>query len=185
MLAVFVGCVGAVGLKKPDTALVALVEGSGFGVGIGRVVEVGLAKKLGTAGSAGVGTVVEDVGAGVGVTNRFFVGSLVSVVVVVAAGTGFGCMEAAEAGVGKDGIVELVVVAEAGAGVGSGEGFFSSAAFFVSWSFCLIFDIASASMSCFSHFENDLTCFNLGESKLAVVGVYTGVLIRPFPGVRT
>ena len=111
VLAVVVGGVGAVGSKKPGTTtLVVSMEGSGFRVEAGRVVEAGLARRFGSAGSAGVGTAVEDVGTGVGVTNRFFVGSLVSVVVVVAAGAGFGCMEAAEAGVDKAGIVELVVV---------------------------------------------------------------------------
>jgi hypothetical protein len=130
VLAVVVGGAGAVGLKKPGTAaLVVVMEGSGFGVGAGRVVEVGLTKKLGTAGNAGAGTV--DEGASVGVANGFFVGSLVSVVVVVAAVAGFGCVEAAAA-VGKPGIMELVVVAGAGAGVGTGDGFFSSATFFVS-----------------------------------------------------
>ena len=45
------------------------------------VVVNGLAKKLGAIDCAGAGTVVEDVGAGVGVANKFFAGSLVSVVV--------------------------------------------------------------------------------------------------------
>ena len=58
--------------------------------------EVCLARKLGTADSAGVGTVVEDVCASVGIVNRFFVGFPVSIVVVVTAGAGFGCVEVAE-----------------------------------------------------------------------------------------
>lgn len=155
---------GAADLKKLGTTVLAvLVEGSGFVVGTDKVVVVGLEKKLGNAFCAGTG--FEAAGVWVGTANRFFAGSLVSVAVTLV--IGFDCTEAMEAGVDKHGIVVLVVgVVIAGAGTGAGDGFFlSSAAFCVSRSFCLIFNIASASISCFSHFENDLTCFNRGESK--------------------
>ena len=167
--AVVVDCGRATGLgKKLGTVEpVVVVEGSDFVAGAGEIVMVGLAKKFGTAGWEGTGTVFEDVGVGAGTAKRFFGGSLIPV--AVASVGGFDCVEAKEAGVDKVGIgalaVEVVVV-------GVGEGFFScSEAFFVSWSFCLIFDIASASISCFSHFENDLTCFNRGESKPTAAGL--------------
>lgn len=79
-------------------------------------------------------------------------------------------MEAAEAGVDKPGVVMVAVVEVVVVGLNETAGFLSSVTFW-SWSFCLIFDIASASISCFSHFENDLTCFNRGESRLTVAGL--------------
>jgi len=131
---VIVGGAGAGGLeKKLGTAeLVAVMESSGFVVEAGTVVVAGFVKKLGAGGCAGAGRVVEVVGAGVGVANKFFEGSLVSVVVV-----GFGCVEAAEAGVNKPGVavlvIEVVIVGLSEiAGAGAGEGFLSSATFF--WS---------------------------------------------------
>ena len=161
-----VGGAGVAGLVKKlgIVVFVAVVEGSGFVVGAGVVVAAGLAKKFGTVDWAGAGTVVEGVGVAVGVANKFFAGSLVSVVVVVPV-VGFGCVEA---GVNKLGVVALaveVVIAGLGRIARARGGFFSPSVPFWSWSFCLIFDIASASISCFSHFENDLTCFNRGESK--------------------
>lgn len=51
---------------------------------------------------------VEGVAVGVGVANRFLAGSLVSTVVVVPV-VGLDCVEATEAGVGKLGVVVLVV----------------------------------------------------------------------------
>lgn len=125
---------GGVGLlKKPGTVvLVAMVEGSGFVIGAGMVVAPGLAKKFGTADWTGAGgTVVEGVGAAVGVANRFFAGSLVSTVVVVPV-VGFGWVGTAEVGVNKLGVVALVVevvVASLGGIVKAGEGFFSSVPF--------------------------------------------------------
>jgi hypothetical protein len=124
---------GGVGLLKKLGAvmLVAVVEGSGFVIGAGMVVAPGLAKKFGTADWAGAGTVVEGVGAAVGVANRFFAGSLVSVVVVVPV-VGFGCVGTVEVGVNKLGVVTLVVevvVASLGGIVRAGEGFFSSVPF--------------------------------------------------------
>ena len=91
---------GTAGLeKKLGTAvLVVVTEGSGFVAGAGVV--VGLAKKFGIAGCTGAGTAVEGVGTGVDVVNKFFAGSLVSVVGVLLV-TGFGCVGAAEAGVVK------------------------------------------------------------------------------------
>jgi len=89
-----VGGAGGTGLeKKFGTALVAVVVvgGSGFAVEAG-IVTAGLLKNMGTAGCTGAGTVVEDVGAGVGVANKFFAGSFVVVVV------SFGSVEAAEVG---------------------------------------------------------------------------------------
>ena len=111
-------------------------------------------------------------GATVGVANEFFAGSLVSVVVVVPV-VGFGCAGTAEVGVNELGVVALVievVVTSLGGIATAGEGFFCSVPFW-SWNFCLIFDIASASISCFSHFENDLTCCNRGESKPTAAGL--------------
>src|SRR6201999_3470131 len=102
---------GGVGLLKKlgIVVLVAMAEGSGFVVGVGTFVGPGLAKKFGTAGWAGPGT-VEDVGATVGVANGFFTGSLISVVVVVVVPVvGFGCVETAEVGVNKLGVVVLVI----------------------------------------------------------------------------
>lgn len=126
--AVVVSGEGAAGLEKKSGTVV-VVEGSGFVMGAGKVVVAGLAKKSGTAGCAGAGPVFEGIGDGT--AKRFFAGSLVSVVVTSV--TGFGCVEATEAGVDKLGTAALamdVVVAGAGAG---GQGFFSSsAAFFVS-----------------------------------------------------
>jgi hypothetical protein len=165
-----IGGTGAAGLTKPGIAvLVVVVEGSGFVAGVGKVVVAGLAKKFGTVGGAGTGRMVEGVGTDVGVANRFLAGSLVSVT-VVAPVVGFDCAEVAGVGVDKLGVVVLLVeMVVAGARVR--EGFLISTTFFVSWSFCLIFDIASASISCFSHFENDLTCFNRGESKPTAAGL--------------
>ena len=122
--------VGGVGMvKKLGTiGLVAVVEDSGFMVGAGTVVAPGLAKKFGTAGWVGAGTVVEGVGATVGVANKFFAGSLVSVVVVVVPVVGFGCVGTAEEGVNKLGVVALVaevVIASLGGIARAGEGFFS------------------------------------------------------------
>lgn len=112
---------GAADLKKLGTVvLVVVVEGSGFVVG------TGLAKKFVAAGCAGTGTV----GVGVGVAKWIFEGSLVPIVVTSV--PGFGCVEATEGGVGKLGIVVLVMEVVV-AGTGTGEGFFpTSAAFFVS-----------------------------------------------------
>jgi hypothetical protein len=133
---VVVGGAGVTGLeKKLGTAvLVAVMEGSGFVAEDGMVVGVGLVKKLGTAGCAGAGRVVEVVGAGVGVANKFFGGSLFSVVVVLV--VGFGCAETVEAGVNKPGVavlVEEVVIAGLSEITGAGEGFFSSSVTFF-WS---------------------------------------------------
>ena len=121
---VVVGGAGTVGFeKKLGTAgLVAGVGGSGFVGGVGRVVAVGLAKRLETAGWARVGTVAGGVG------NKLLVGSFVSVAAVVTV-AGFGCVEAAEAGVGvnKLGVVVAeVVVASLGGITRAGEGFFST-----------------------------------------------------------
>jgi hypothetical protein len=135
------GGAGVAGLeKKLGTAvLVAEGEGSGFTVGVGVAVVAGLEKKLGTADRAGAGTLVNDEGAGAGVANVFFGGSLVSTVVVGLV-AGFGCVEVAERGVNEFEV--MVLVAEVvvgglndttGPGPEAGEGFFSfSAAFF--WS---------------------------------------------------
>lgn len=115
--------------KLGTVVLVVVTEGSGFVAGAGGVVVVGLAKKFGIAGCTGVGTVVEGVGTGVGVVNKFFAGSLVSVIVGVLI-AGFGCVGAAEAGVVKlwtaVGVVEVVTRV----GAGEGEGFFSSSTTF-------------------------------------------------------
>lgn len=102
------GGAGTAGLVKKLGAvvLVAVVEDSGFEIGVGTVVVAGLAKKFGTADWAGAGTVVDGVGAAVGVANKFFAGSLVSVVVVAVLVAGFGCVEG---GVNKLGVVTLVV----------------------------------------------------------------------------
>ena len=140
---VVVGGAGVTGLggKLGTAALVVVVGGSDFTMEGVAVVVAGLAKKLGTAGCARAGTVV-DVGVGVGVTNKLFVGSLVSVVVVAVAVVpvvSFGCVEAVEGGVNKLGVVVLVteVVAGlneiAGAGVEADEGFFPSSITFF-WS---------------------------------------------------
>lgn len=123
---------GGVGLLKKlgTVVLVAVVEGSGFVIGAGVVVAPGLAKKFGTADCAGAGTVVEGVGAAVGLANKFFTGSLFSVVAVSV--VGFGCVGTAEVGVNKLGVVALVtevVVVSLGGIVRAGEGFFSSAPF--------------------------------------------------------
>ena len=128
-----VGGAGVTGLgrKLGTTVLVVMVGGSDFTV---EAVAAGLAKKLGTADCAEVGTV--DVGVGVGVANTFFAGSLVSILVVVIPVVGFSCVEVAERGVNKLGVVVLVleVVAGlneiAGAGVKVCEGFFSSSVTF-------------------------------------------------------
>jgi hypothetical protein len=125
-----VDCGGTAGLEKKLGTVVpaAVVEGSDFMVGVGKVVVAGLAKKLGTAGCAGTGTVLEDVGVGVGAMKMFFVGSLVSIVVEFVGG--FVCVEVIEAGVDKVGVVMLMVEVMI---AGAEEGFFScSAAFFVS-----------------------------------------------------
>lgn len=133
------GGAGVADLKKSGTAvLVAVGGGSGFTVEARVVVVAGLAKNSGTAGCAGAGIVVKDVGAGVGVVNAFFAGPLVSIVVGLV--IGFGCVEAVEEGMDK--LVVVVPVAEVivgglnnatGPGAGAGEGFFSfSVAFF--WS---------------------------------------------------
>jgi hypothetical protein len=110
---VVVGSAGVTGLeKKLGTAvLVAVEEGSGFVVEVGVVVGVDLAKKLGVAGCAGTGTVTEGVGAGVGVANKFWAGSLASGFIVVL--VGFDC-EVAEGRVNKLGVVVLVVEAVVG-----------------------------------------------------------------------
>ena len=137
---VVVGGAGVTGLeRKLGTAvLVTVVGGSGFTVEGMVVVVAGLAKKLGTADCAGTGTVV-DVGAGVGVTNKFFAGSFVSVVVVVVVlVVGFGCVEVVEGGMNKLGVAVLVGVVAglneiAGAGVEAGECFFSTSVTFF-WS---------------------------------------------------
>lgn len=109
-----VGGAGVTGLEKKlgTVVLVAVAEGSGFVVEVGVVVGVGLAKKLGRAGCAGTGTVTEGVGAGVGVTNKFCAGSLVSGLVVVLV-VGFD-WEVAEGRVNKLGVVVLVVEAVVG-----------------------------------------------------------------------
>jgi hypothetical protein len=100
--------------KKLGTGvLVAVAEGSSFVAGAGGVGVAGLVNKLGTTGGAGTGTVVE----GVGAANGFFAGSFVSVV-VVAPIAGFKCVENAETGVDKLGVVVVV------AGAGEGDGFF-------------------------------------------------------------
>lgn len=115
---------GATGLeKKLGTA-----GGSGFVVGAGEVVGVGLAKKFGTAGCGGTG--FEGVDVGNGVAKRFLAGSLVSVIVDSAAG--FDCLEAAESGADKLGIVGIVVLGVEVVVVGVGEGFLSTTVFFVS-----------------------------------------------------
>lgn len=137
--AVVVGGTGVAGLEKKlgTVVLVAVVEGSCFVVEAGILVVAGLAKKLGTEACVGVGTVVEDVGAGVGVTNKLFAGSLVSVVVVVPV-VGFDWVEVAEAGVNKlRPVVPVEEVVVCGlnetTGAGAGEGFFSSSVTFF-WS---------------------------------------------------
>ena len=73
---VVVGGAGVTGLGgKLDTAVLAVVAGgSDFTMEGVVVVVAGLAKKLGTAGCARAGTVV-DVGVGVGITNKLFAGS--------------------------------------------------------------------------------------------------------------
>ena len=120
---VVVGGARVVGLGKMGTVALVVVEGSGFTVGV----VAGLAKKLGTVGCAGAGT-VEDVGAGVGIANGFFGGSLVSVVNVVVPGVGFGCVGATETGVNKVGVV-MVVVEVVVAGLSEIAGFLSSVTF--------------------------------------------------------
>ena len=137
---VVVGGAGVTGLggKLGTAVLVVVVGGSDFTMEGVAVVVAGLAKKLGTAGCARAGTV--DVGVGVGVTNKLFAGSLVSVVVVaVVPVVGFGCVEVVEGGVNKLGVVVLVTEVVAGlneivgAGVEAGEGFFPSSITFF-WS---------------------------------------------------
>ena len=123
-----VGGAGVTGLEKKlgtvALVVVVVVSGSGFVVEAG-IVAAGLAKNRGAAGCTGAGTVVEDVGAGVGAANKFFAGSLVSVAVVVPV-VGFGCVEATEVGWGRGtGGREGVV----GAGAGAGEGFVSATFF--------------------------------------------------------
>jgi len=132
--AVVVCGAGGVGLLKKlgTVVLVAVVEDSGFVVGVGIVVGPGLAKKFGTADWAGVGTIVEGVGAIVGVANKFFAGSLVSVVVVGVPVVGFGCVGTADVGVNELGVVALVVevaVVSLGGIARAGGGFFCSVPF--------------------------------------------------------
>ena len=127
---VVAGGTGVTGLeKKLGTAVLLVVEGPGFVVEGGMVVVAGLAKKFGTADCVGAGTEFEDVGTGVGAANKFFAGSLVSVVAVVPV-VGFDCVEVAEVGMDKLGVVVVEVVV---AGAGAGEGFFSSSLIFF-WS---------------------------------------------------
>jgi hypothetical protein len=49
--------------------------------------------------------------------------------------------------------------------------FCSSVTFFCSCNLCLIFAIASASRSCFSHLEYDFACLNLGVSGIPALGL--------------
>lgn len=76
MEVVAVGGAGVTGLggKLGTAALAIVVGGSDFTMEGVAVVAAGLAKKLGTAGCARVGTVV-NVGVGVGVTDNLFAGS--------------------------------------------------------------------------------------------------------------
>lgn len=123
-------CGGTGGLaKKLGAVLVAVVEGSDFVAGVGGVGVAGLTKKFGTTGCVGVGTLLAGVVIGVGVANKFFAGSFVSVIPVAI----FGCVGTAGAGADKLGVVVLALVVVTGVGAGDGESFFSSsAAFFVS-----------------------------------------------------
>lgn len=156
-------------------------DGPVAGVGTGVAAVVGAAEGFPKFSADGAGAVV--VGAGVPKPNDFgasFAGGAAATGVKPGVGlNSAGLLEfTKKLGTGAaDGVADSV-----GAEIWGIAGLFcSSVTFFCSCNLCLIFDIASASKSCFSHFEYDLECFSLGLSGLAAIGLWTTPVIRPFP----